>query len=301
MAEGFSRVAILGLGLMGGSLALALRAAGLAAQLSGYDALLATMARALALGVIDEPAASPAQAVAQADLVVLAAPVGASGALLAALRTSLAPDALVTDLGSTKAQVVAWATETLLDPARFVGGHPMTGSERSGVEAASATLYGGITWCLTPTAQTAPHALERMRGLVVALGAHPLELSPDRHDHLVAGASHLPLLAATALVQAVTGGGDWPDLAQLAASGFRDTTRVASGDPVMARDICLTNRAEIVGWLDSYLTTLHTLRAQVAAGAPDALEASFRAARDARDAWLREHEARGYPPGRVAS
>ncbi len=282
----FDTIAILGLGLMGGSLGLALRHAGIGHAISGYDALPGRAERARALGAVTAVAESPAAAVAGADLVVLAAPVLALRELLRAIAPHLAPRAVVSDLGSTKAAVVRWARETLPDPSRFIACHPMAGKEQSGIEAADADLFAGAVWCLTPDAGAAPDALARLRALVAALGARPLVLDPARHDEAVAGASHLPLLAATALVLAVSAPPDWPDVARLAAGGFRDTTRVASGDPRMARDIALSNREPILRRLDAYIAALQGLRARVAAGDPE-IERAFTDAKAARDEWLR--------------
>ncbi len=277
------RVAILGLGLMGASLGLALRATG--RIVVGYDASPGVAERARERGAVDEAAATVAQAVASAQLVVLAAPVLAIRELLAAVGPHLLPAALVTDLGSTKAQVVAWAQELLGDPTRFLGGHPMTGRERSGVEAAESGLYQGCVWCLTPTTTTAPQTVDRLAALIGELGARPLLLDAKQHDAAVALVSHLPLVAARALVLTATDSLDWPLAATLAASGFRDTTRLASGDPRMARDICLTNAGPLLAGLDAYIETLRTLREQISSADP-ALESSFAKAKRRRDTWM---------------
>ncbi|MFI5273436.1 MAG: prephenate dehydrogenase, partial [Ktedonobacterales bacterium] len=249
--------------------------------------------RALAIGAITRAAPSAAAAVAGAELVVLAAPVGATPTLCAAIAPALDPRALVTDLGSTKRQVLEWARALLPDAGQFVGGHPMVGRERSGIDASDVLLYTGAVWCLTPDATTAPDTLTRVRGLVRALGAVPLALDATRHDSLVAAVSHLPLMAATALMATVASDPAWPDAQRLAAGGLRDTTRVASGDPIMARDICLTNAAAIVGGLDGYISRLARLRDAIAAYDGDAIERVFSGARDARDQWL---ETRDTPP-----
>ncbi|MGZ6391026.1 MAG: prephenate dehydrogenase [Ktedonobacterales bacterium] len=290
MAEIFSRVAILGLGLMGGSLALALRNAGVAEQIAGYDRTPEVAVRASERGMVDEACVAVAEAVREADLVVLAAPVLAERALLEQAAPHLTPGAVVTDLGSTKRVVVGWAEELLLVPAHFVGGHPMAGRELSGLDASDATLYHGAVWCLTPTPQTDPEVVRRLSSLITAVGASPLLLDPERHDHLIAGVSHLSILVAAGLVRTLASDGGWAELALLAAGGFRDTTRIASGDPRMARDICLTNRDEIVRWVDAYLATLHQLRDMVAAEEADGgatIEAHFREAREVREDWLR--------------
>lgn len=284
-----ARVAVLGLGLMGGSLGLALRRTGLAASVAGYDVAPDTVERALARGAIDLACAAPGEAAAGADLVVLAAPVLAEKDLLTAVASVLAPTTVITDLGSTKRQVVEWARELLPDPLRFVGGHPMAGSERSGVEAASADLFQNAVWCLTPAPWTDATALRLVAELAQRLGAAPLVLDAAEHDELVAGASHLPLVAAAALVRVATSSGEWAQMGRLAAGGFRDSTRVASGDIQMARDICLTNRDALVRWLDRYIGELSSVRDVLAAtdgSNGDTIARWFAEARRARDDWL---------------
>jgi prephenate dehydrogenase len=229
-----------------------------------------------------------AEAVAGADLVVLAVPVLAMRELLeslAARSPQLATDALVTDLGSTKAQVVAWAEELLPAPERFVGGHPMAGSEEAGIEAAEQGLLRGCVWCLTPTARTSQATLHRMQELVTTLGAHPVLLAASQHDAAVAAVSHLPLLAASALVITASQSPAWAEGRMLAAGGFRDSTRVASGNPRMARDICLTNAQPLVACLDAYIATLQTMRERLLAG-DAAIEETFRDAKQTRDSWI---------------
>lgn len=283
----FSRVAILGLGLMGGSLGMALRESHLAATVAGYDANVDTAARAVAVGTVDAAATSPDKAVAGADLVVLAAPILALRELLAEIAPALSPSAVVTDLGSTKRQVVNWAQELLPDPSRFVGGHPMAGREQPGIDAATPDLFSGAVWCLTPSPITAADVTMRVSELARGVNASPLTLDAATHDDLVAGASHLPLLAAAALVRVAAADAGWAQLAALAAGGFRDTTRVASGDARMARDICLTNREAILSWLDRYIAELGVIRRLVADG-DGAVENWFENARHQRDEWRRQ-------------
>lgn len=281
----FRRVALLGLGLMGASLGLALRTSRLAQAVIGYDADPDAAERARARDAVDAVAPSPAAAVSGADLVVIAAPVLATRSLLESIAPHLAPAAVVTDLGSTKAEVVAWAEALLPRPGSFLGGHPMVGSERSGAAAADPALYRGGLWCLTPTARTTPRTVARLAALVERLGARPLLLDAARHDAAAAAVSHLPLLAATALTLVAASHPEWELAQAMAAGGFRDTTRVASGDGRMARDICLTNAQPILDCLDRYLAALHALRDQLAAR-DSGIEASFVAAQRARDAWL---------------
>ena len=292
-AQAFSRVAVLGLGLMGGSLGLALRETHLAARVAGYDADASTTARALARGALDVATASPTEAVAGADLVVLAVPVLAERELLATIAPTLSPRTVVTDLGSTKRQVLEWAQELLPGPSWFVGGHPMAGRERPGIEAAVPDLFSEAIWCLTPvqadgaTASTEPDAIALVASLARGLGATPLLLDPTTHDEVVAGASHLPLIAAAAVVRVAAGDANWSLLGRVAAGGFRDTTRVASGDVRMARDICLTNRDAILRWLDRYIAELGVLRQQLSERDSN-IESWFAEAREARENWLLE-------------
>lgn len=294
----FARVAIIGLGLMGGSLGLALRARDgergrLARVVAGYDAAPGVAARALARGALDVACASAAEAAHGADLVVIATPTLAAEAILRAVATSLAPDVVVTDLCSVKSPVVVAAAQTLSQPQRFVGGHPMAGIERAGIESATGDLYRGARWALTPTLETAPDALARVRALVVALGATPLELDAEAHDAAVAGISHLPLTIAVALTQTLAGADDWAAMALLAAGGYRDATRVAAGDPLMGRDILLANRDALLARLDAFSAALATLRALVAQGDAAQIEAALREAQEARLTWEAARQAPG--------
>ena len=290
MGERFERVAILGLGLMGASLGMALRAGEFARMVAGYDAAEGVAVRARERGAVDEACASVAETVKGADLIVLAAAPLALRDLFGAIGPHLSEEAVVTDVASTKAAVMRWAEELLPRPERFVGGHPMAGKEQSGVEAAEASLYRGCAWCLTRAERTMPEALARVRGLVIALGARPIELTSERHDVAVAAISHLPRVAAAALTLTATDDPSWTDGAPLAAGGFRDTTRVASGDPRMARDICRTNAPALVACLDAYIVRLQALRGQIASGDAE-VEGVFAQARGRREDWLRAHAA----------
>ena len=285
-----SRVAIIGLGLMGGSMGLALRAAGggerLVDAVSGYDSAPGVAARAMARGALDHACASLDEAARDADLLVIATPTRAAEDVLRALAGSLAPGAVVTDLCSVKGPLVALAES--LGPAmarRYVGGHPMAGMERAGIEAATVGLYRGAHWALTPTTATNPDALARVRALVAALGAEAVEMDAQAHDSAVAGISHLPLALAVALTRALAEGADWPTLAALAAGGYRDATRVAAGDPIMGRDMLLANREALLARLDAFSASLAALRAALARGDTAEVEAALRAAQRERLAW----------------
>jgi prephenate dehydrogenase len=289
--EPFERVAILGLGLIGASLGMALRAAGVARVVTGYDTGPGVIERARERGAIDIACADVPQAVTEADLIVLAAPIRAASDLFTAIAPHVTPSALITDLCSVKAHIVSCAERTLSDPSRFIGGHPMTGSERSGVEAARADLYDGCIWPLTPTARTAPEAHDRLSWMIGRLGATPFLLDPAEHDAAVALISHLPRIAASGLILVAAQSASWPVARELAAGGFRDTTRVASGDPAMMFDICGANSTALLSGLDAYIETLRSLRAQIAIG-DVTLEDTFASAKQTRDDWLR---ARGHP------
>src|SRR5258708_21317141 len=234
----FKRVAIIGLGLIGGSIGLSLHKAKGAQEIVGYDLGKGVCDRAKKVGAIDQAYTTLADAVRGAELVVLATPVGAMRALLQDIALCVAPGAVVTDVASTKAQVINWAEEFLPSSVSFVGGHPMTGKELSGVEAADATLFQNRTYCLTPTLRTRPAAIGKVSIFVELLGARVRFLEPVEHDGQVAGVSHLPFIASIALVNTVANSDGWGDASLLAANGFRDMSRLAAGSPEMYRDIC---------------------------------------------------------------
>src|SRR5581483_11261416 len=184
--------------------------------------------RARKIGAIDQPYSALADAVRGAELVVLATPVGAMRVLLQNIAPALSPGAVVTDVASTKSQVISWAEEFLPPSVSFVGGHPMAGKEVSGVEAADAGLFKDRIYCLTPTARTRPVAVKKVSTFVEMLGARVRFLEPAEHDGQVAGVSHLPFIASIALVKTVAEGSAWGDASLLAANVFRDTSRLAA-------------------------------------------------------------------------
>ncbi len=268
----FSRVAVLGIGLIGGSFALALKQRGLARHIVGVARREETLRAALEAGLCDEATSDSTEAARGADLVFLASPVGALPNLCAQIAPFLAPGCLVTDGGSTKARVVE-ACEPLFDGAHFVGGHPIAGSAASGPLAARADLFEGATWILTPTPRTEPKALGSLRELVEMLGAKPLLMAPRAHDELLAVSSHLPHLTASALVQTfLKSKAQAPQIVELVAGGWRDSTRVAAGSAEMWRDICLDNAPSIERALDELVRELEKLRGLVEARDGDALE-----------------------------
>src|SRR6266567_3325718 len=211
----FKRIAIIGLGLIGGSIGLALHKAKAAQQVVGYDLGKGVSDQARKVGAIDQPYSALADAVRGAELVILATPVGAMRSLLQSLMTSVTPGAVVTDVASTKVQVISWAEEFLPSNVSFVGGHPMTGKELSGVEAADASLFQDHIYCLTPTARTNPTAITKVATFIEALGARVRFLEPAEHDGQVAGVSHLPFLASIAMMNTVAEGTGWVDASML--------------------------------------------------------------------------------------
>lgn len=275
-----STIAVLGTGLIGGSVGLAARGRG--HRVRGYDPDPERAARARALGVLDEVAPDLPAAVDDADLVVVAAPVGRTAGVVVEALDAGAP--IVTDVASVKAEIVGTVERTRRDRARrYVGGHPMAGSEQDGLDGADAEMFTGATWVLTPTPATDPEAFERVRDFVASLGAEVLAVSPRHHDELVAVVSHVPQLAATTLMDvAARRGEEHATLLRLAAGGFRDMTRIAASHPAIWPDICVANRDAIVESLDDYLVALATVRALVANGDRTGLLELLERARAAR-------------------
>lgn len=285
----FHRVAIVGLGLIGGSLGLALRQARAAEQVAGYDLGRGVSDQARRIGAIDQQYSALADAVRGAELIILATPVGAMRALLQNMATMASPGAVITDVASTKSQVISWAEEFLPGNVYFVGGHPMAGKEVSGVEAADPTLFRDRIYCLTPTKKTSPVALNKVSVMIETLGGRVRFLEPAEHDGQVAQVSHLPFVASAALMKTVAESSSWGDAALLASTGFRDTTRLAAGSPEMYRDICLTNSESLVRVLDEYIASLQTFREAIAAHDPH-LNELFASAQEQRQQWQMTHD-----------
>ncbi|HEY2330769.1 MAG TPA: prephenate dehydrogenase/arogenate dehydrogenase family protein [Acidimicrobiales bacterium] len=262
------RAVVVGTGLIGGSIGLALRARGW--YVTGSDEDAARAARALELGAVDTLGDDPT-----AEVTFVATPVGA---VPAAAEAALARGGVVTDVGSTKAGVVGAVSSE-----RFVGGHPMAGSEQEGVEGADPELFTGAVWVLTPTAATDPDAHQLVRSVVTSFGAEVVELPPERHDELVAIVSHVPHLTAASLMGlAAEGAEEHSALLRLAAGGFRDMTRVASGHPSIWPDICVENRDAIVAVLLRLEAALAAMRDRVERGDRDGLLRALETARSAR-------------------
>lgn len=258
----FRRVAMLGIGLINGSLAAVLRREGAAGEIVAYSRQEQTRARALEIGLCDRAEADPAAAVAGADLVVLGVPPAALGTLAAAMRPGLPPDAIVTDVSSIKAQVVRDVVPHLPTPSLFVPGHPVAGTEHSGPDAAFAALFERRRCILTPIEDTDPLAVERVRGLWELAGSTVDVMTPEHHDRVLAITSHLPHLIAYTIVGTVA---DLEDEARTevfkyAAGGFTDFTRIAASDPTMWRDVLLGNREAVLEMLGRFTEDMVALQ-----------------------------------------
>lgn len=280
-----AKITIIGLGLIGGSLGKALRQAGGGFEVVGHDRDADTAGRAKRKGAVDRAEWNLPKAVEDAALVIIATPAAAVETVLNDIRPYIRPDCVVTDTASTKVDVLNWAKRILPTEVSFVGGNPMVGKERSGIDEADAALFNGGTYCVVPAPGARDEAVSLVVGLVNTIGASPLFIDPAEHDSYVAAISHLPYLAAAALVKAAAGSSAWRDIAKVAAWGFRDTTKLASGDVVGYRDVCLTNQTAILHWLDAYTQELGDLRQAVASGDKQLLENALNAAKQARDAW----------------
>lgn len=286
MAKG---IAIIGLGLIGGSIGLALKRAGSdGVELVGYARRPETADRALQLGAIDRVEVSLASAVNKADLVILATPTMSVKEILSQISSHLPAGCVVTDVASTKVQVMKWAEESLPQSVGFVGGHPMAGKELPGIEVADADLFRDCTYCVVPGRSASDDAVQAVVDLVNRIGARPVFVNAAEHDQFVAGISHLPLVLASALVMATTGNPHWSKMSELASTGYQGATRLASQHPRMNRDICLTNGENIVSWIDDFTKELQRFRGLIAEG-DLGLEQAFDRARQARNAWIEEH------------
>lgn len=282
----FKRIAMIGVGLIGGSLAMALRRAGAAVSIVGVDRDAQALERATALGVIDTAAESASDAARGAELVIVAVPVRAAGGVLHDVGLALDAGAVVTDVGSTKSDIVRTARAELrgLFP-RFVPGHPIAGRESSGVEAATADLFKAARVVLTPEADTAADALDAVRAAWETVGARVSLLSAQDHDRIFASVSHLPHLLSFALVSELAGRENAAELFGFAAGGFRDFTRIAGSSPEMWRDIALQNREALLEEIDRYGARLAVFRELIDKGDGPGLQRLMTEARGARHAW----------------
>lgn len=277
---------VCGVGLIGGSFALALREAGAVGRVVGMGRSRASLERAQELGVIDAFSTDWASALDGADFVLLAMPVGQSGAVMEAMAPHLASGTIITDAGSTKRDVIAAIYGHLGDHlGHVVPAHPIAGAEQSGVDAAFPTLFQQRNVVITALPENVPEAVAKVSRAWELCGSTIRRMSPQEHDRVFAAVSHLPHLLAFGLVHDLAGRANAEELFSYAASGFRDFTRIAGSHPEMWRDICLANRHAVLGELDQYLGELAYLRALLMSNDGDKLEALFATAREARNRW----------------
>ncbi len=280
------RVSIIGLGLIGGSLALALKKALLKdIEIVGFDKSWEAGNKAKKLRAVDRVAPNLSSAVQDAAMVIVATPILAIRSVMEEMGPHLRESCIVTDTGSTKAEVLRWAAELLPQHVDFVGGHPMAGKEKSGIEEAEAELFVDRPYCIVPAVTAGERAVNTVVGLVQLVGARPTFIDAEEHDSYAAAVSHLPIMVSASLFSLARGSEAWPEIANMAGSGFRDLTRLGSGDPEMAHDISLTNRDNIVHWLDRMIGELRRYRDLIQGDEEELFKALARVQMD-RDTFL---------------
>lgn len=279
-----NKLTIIGVGLIGGSLARALKKAGACKEIVGSDRTVAQLKKAVDLGVIDRYDTDIAKAAAGADMIVLAAPVGSSEAILRQLKGHLDANTIITDVGSAKQSVIEAARAVFGKvPGNFVPGHPIAGTEQSGVEASSAQMFQQRRVVLTPLPETDTQALNTVRRMWEQAGAEVVEMDARTHDEILAATSHLPHVLAYTLVDTLARMEQHADIFRFAASGFRDFTRIAASDPVMWLDICLANRVAILEMIEKFSADLNHFAAALRDQDGAALLALLERAKAARD------------------
>ena len=283
------RIVIIGMGLIGGSLGMAIRRRKLAAEVTGLDANPEALKAAEKLKAIDRAEKNLGKAVEDADLIILAIPVGRSEELARELKGLIHQRKVITDVGSIKGAMVRRLEAGLSPHGLFVGGHPIAGREKSGVEAASSGLFDGAHCILTPTPQTDSLALETVKSLWEAVGSHVTVMDPERHDRIFAAVSHLPHVVAYALVKHLLElDSDDPGLLTYSAGGFRDFTRIAASSPEMWKDICLANREQIVLQIEKYQKALDSLKKMILEKNAAGLKAEFEQSKNVRESLNRQ-------------
>jgi prephenate dehydrogenase len=254
-------------------------------EVIGFDTNLDHQQHAKKIGAVDRAEWKLSNAVSNADIVVVATPVATMEEVMSDIAPLLKNGAVVTDVGSTKSDVLRWGNALLPQTVSFVGGHPMAGKAQS-IEAAEAGLFQGATWCICPSVRAGEDAIRNILGIVAALGAETFFIDPQEHDAYVAGVSHLPFIVSAALMNAVASDSSWRDMKTLTASGFRDITRLAAGSADMHRDIVLTNSEAITRWIDAMIAQMEQLKLDIRAEErAERLTAYFTDARDARADW----------------
>ncbi len=285
------QLTIIGVGLIGGSLARALKQTGFCAEVVGCSRDATHLQKAVDLGVIDRFSTEIAEAVKGAEIVLLAVPLGAMEACFAAMAGNLPSDVVITDAGSSKASVVSAAKSAFGDlPTGLVPGHPIAGTEQSGVEASFAELYQGRRVILTPLPTSSVEAVAKVRAMWQQAGAIVDEMGVEHHDEVLAATSHLPHMLAYGLVDTLVSMDESEEIFRFAAGGFRDFTRIASSDPVVWRDICVANRKALLEVLERYLSDLEKITDLVRKGDGESLGDVFQRAKAARDRFVDQLE-----------
>ena len=293
----FNKIVIFGVGLIGGSAALALKQANAVRHVVGVGRSLDNLQAALDLGVIDEAQSDVAAALQDADIVLIATPVAQTPKILEAILPHLAAHTVITDAGSTKSDITEYVEAAALGAAnpqqflsQFVGGHPIAGAEKSGVTAAKADLFVGKNVVLTPNQQTSAEALEKVRQMWLGTGAKVTQMTAAEHDQTFAAVSHLPHLLAFALVDDLASRPNAKQLFDFAASGFRDFTRIAASSPEMWRDISLANRSALLDEIDAFQKELLLLKTLLDTQDEQGLQSLFERASHARQQWGKDRE-----------
>jgi len=285
----FKKVTVVGVGLLGGSLALALKQAGLASRVEGLVRRSKSIAECEQLGVVDHATRNPLRAAEHADLILLCTPLATMERLVTSMLPAIRPGTVVTDVGSVKNPVVQTLEPLLASAgAHFVGSHPMAGSELTGPSAARPDLFRDALCVITPTSKTPSTAIRVVQDLWKAVGGILLRLRPDIHDDLVSRASHLPHVVATELANYVLSPMHPREQRLVCATGFRDTTRVASGSPEMWRDIALANRQNLSRVLEAFIEGLQEVRHALETNDAQALLEFFEQGRTRRNAWIKQ-------------
>ncbi len=284
------RVVIIGLGLIGGSIGLALKKAKIKnLEIMGVDTDRDSVIKASRKKAVDSTERMPSEAVKKASLVIIATPILAMPEVFKEIADNLPRGCVVTDTGSTKEQVMTWAEELLPEHIHFVGGHPMAGKETIGINSAEANLFVERSYCIVPSSTASTGAVDVVVSLAQAVDAKPYFVSAQEHDVLVGGISHLPLVLSAALVSATTRSPSWREMSRLASSGYKDVSRLASGDPMLGFGIAQTNKENLLRWIDGYIDVLKEYRQMVSdksEGLIDELDKVLLA----REKWLSEEK-----------
>ncbi|MQG20798.1 MAG: prephenate dehydrogenase/arogenate dehydrogenase family protein [SAR202 cluster bacterium] len=282
-----SQVTIVGLGQIGSSIGMAIkRKQSKEVEITGIDTDPEIAARARNRDAIDKISYNLQEAVSNASMVILAVPMNAMRDVMGLMAPALRDHAIVTDTGSTKAEILLWASEVLPNEVNFVGGHPMAGNEIPGIDGAEETLFDGATYCVIPSPTAHPDAVRGITELVEFVGATPYFIDADEHDGLVAAISHLPIAISITLMNMARNAQSWQEMAKLAAGSFRDVSRLASGDPEMHGGIFATNSQETVRWIDTYIEELTVLRDNIEKRDDAALSSTLKNAQTARKQWM---------------